>query len=309
MDVGYQGVQYMCWATHMKPFAESTFRRHATYVSKVMQNFCAQNMPSVHKDVVALYERHDLGKKDVNDIMNICVTIDGVYSHTKQARQCTNYAMCPYSGSVIAVETSERCFKCDNCKVRGSVCERGLVHTNDSGLLEVENVIKLFRGSKEKASVRFVEFGYDGDLKVLSEVVNDNPYADDGYEILKTECANHLTKRWRNKVKYWGENWTKAGFDERDKKREKFIIDMEKRKENVRKREERAREKEEKERERAEKKRKREEAMGKETGKGKGPRKGKGKGRAAEAEGGTAGGAKKARSGEVAAEELSVPFE
>ena len=133
----------------MTPFDAKTYWKYVNYITKVQQTHCDQNMPSVYKDVVAFYERHDLGQRDANGILDICVSVDGVFSHTKQARQCTTFASEVYSVFQLDCVTSELCYVCETKKDRGTVCERGLVH-GDSGQLEVENVKKLFERSLDR---------------------------------------------------------------------------------------------------------------------------------------------------------------
>ena len=176
-------------------------------------------MPSVHKDITDFYARHDIGQVNPDtNMLNLTIATDGVYSHTKEARQCNNYAICPYTGLIPDYSLSEKCFVCPDHRKFGTRCERDLWH-GASAEMERQNVLNLFRSSEE-IGFRYVEYICDGDAKVVAAVRDLQPYGE-GVMIEKTECANHLINRAKKKLHVWGRDWNLEGFEERNKKGKK----------------------------------------------------------------------------------------
>ena len=288
MDSGIQGVNNICWATQMTPFSAPMYQRHSKFIMNMQKKMEEKNMPQVHRDIKAYYERHELGQVDnETGLLDITVSLDGVFSHIKKARQCTTYACEVNTGCIIDKSVSEKCFGCRNHDDLETVCERseGSLWHGDSGELEKRNFLNLF-GTSTRLGYRYKTWIGDGDMRTVAALQAAQPYGPD-CAIDKIECANHLVNRVHRKLKKWGSEWDEDGFKKRDEARKKKQDDKreearkkrekeEKRKERVRKQEEaerkRVRKREETERKREEAERKREEkARAKARGKGRGP--------------------------------------
>ena len=251
MDMGIQGVNYICWATHLKPFSVKMYQNHCKHIFDVADKFRERNMPLIHKDIIDFYDRHDIGHVNVDTgKLDITISTDGVYSHVKEARQCTNYIACPLTGSMIDVVTTEKCFECKRHKSEGTECRFELFH-GSSGGLERENIVKLFTAS-EDLGFRYTGYISDGDAKVVKTLRDLKPYGE-GVPLEKSECGNHMINRFRKGLGKWGTLWDYEVYDKREKKR---VADEKKRKDK----EQKAREKEQKAREREDKARKEAEA-------------------------------------------------
>ena len=226
-------------------------------------------MPSVHKDIRDLYERHGFVDRNRNpdEPTNITIAMDGVYSHIKQARQCSTFVACTISGSMIDVATSQKSFKCKRHTNANSVCKDGLIH-GDSGRLEKVNAEKLFNRSVEKCGFRYTEYVSDGDLKIVKTLRELRPYG--GVCLKKTECANHLRKRFTGKVGKFFRGWTRGGYFAREKSRKKAKAERDEKEWKARERERKAKERERKAKRSEEIARRREKAKDKGKGKGKG---------------------------------------
>ena len=250
MDMGIQGVNNICWATHMKPFSVNMYQNHCKHIFQVSNSFRNSNMPLIHKDIIELYKRLDIGHVNVDTgKLDITISTDGVYSHVKEARQCTNYIADPLTGSMIDVVTLEKCFECKEHKLIGTNCKNRLYH-GDSGGLERENIIKLFSDS-QKLGFRYTGYISDGDAKVVKTLKDLKPYGE-GVPIVKTECGNHMTNRVRGGIEKWGNNWDWEVYDARDLKRKKKFDAKEKADRKKREKEDKARKKAEADRKKEE---------------------------------------------------------
>ena len=112
-DMGREGMNDMLMASQLEPMSDKKYQRYSRFVMKTQKNFEAKNMPKVHKDVQDYYIRHNLSKKDADGIMDITVAVDGAFSHTKEAKQCSTCGIDPVTGSVLLYRTSEKCFNCE----------------------------------------------------------------------------------------------------------------------------------------------------------------------------------------------------
>ena len=132
------------------------------------------------------------------------VSLDGAYSHIKEADSCTSYVSEVMTGRVVDIHTTFKCFKRKKCEDdkdnNPGSCPDNLFH-GSPGAMEINNALVLFSRS-QKFGFIYSHYVSDGDSKVYPNLVKSNPYPTK--QISKTECANHVQKRSSNRIFKFG---------------------------------------------------------------------------------------------------------
>ena len=196
-DSGYAGMSRMCYALGLNPFSANSYYRHCTVIYFIMNKFYKDNLHKAHADVKSFFFRNfqQSPDYDAGEYLDLYVSLDGAFSHIKDAESCTSFICEVMTGRIIDYHTTYKCFKCDNStdmydNYPGS-CPYNLYH-GSPGSMEINNAIILFGRSQQYGFV-YSHYVSDGDAKVFPHLLQSNPY--ETKQITKIECANHVQKR------------------------------------------------------------------------------------------------------------------
>ena len=82
-DSGYPGIQAIAWSHNMTGMSKDAYQSHCKFIFKHMYNFYEVNQKKAVDSVKEYYRRNGEGTGDgivdENDIMEICITLDGAY--------------------------------------------------------------------------------------------------------------------------------------------------------------------------------------------------------------------------------------
>ena len=208
-DTGFRGVQASAWGNQCNVPCKQSYERQCKFIFSIMDTFYNKNIHKAITDVQDFYVRNELGVRDENGIVNICITLDGAYGRRgRESTYCISVAIDVWTGRVVDFHFCVKCFSCDNNNDYNTngTCPYGLFH-GASGSMERYNAVVLF-GRSEARGLRYTTYIADGDCKILPKLHELDPYP--GIIIDKVECANHLGKRCHKALVKFGEKWTLA---------------------------------------------------------------------------------------------------
>ncbi|GFX63818.1 uncharacterized protein TNCV_5032871 [Trichonephila clavipes] len=73
-------------------------------------------------------------------------------------------------------------------------------HNGSAGMMETENMVRIFQRSLSHRSVRYTSYIGDGDSKTFSSITASNPYGED-ITVSKIECVGHVQKRMGTRLR------------------------------------------------------------------------------------------------------------
>ena len=208
-DTGFRGIQASAWSNQCNVPCKQSYERQCKFIFQIMDTFYNKNIHKAIVDVQDFYVRNDLGVRDENGIVNICISLDGAYGRRgRESTYCISVAIDVWTGRVVDFHFCVKCFSCktSNDYNTNGTCPYGLFH-GASGSMERYNAVVLFCRSEAKG-LRYTSYVADGDSKILPELHEKDPYP--GILIEKVECANHLGKRCHKALVKFGEKWTLA---------------------------------------------------------------------------------------------------
>lgn len=67
-------------------------------------------------------------------------------------------------------------------------------HEGNSGKMEIDGAIEMFKRSKDLHGVKYLSYIGDGDCKTYKDIIESQPYGEN-ITVIKKECVGHVQKR------------------------------------------------------------------------------------------------------------------
>ena len=227
---GHESMKLFSFCMNLQCMSDKGFNRIQRSAHLAYKNAAKKSMTK------AADEAKSVGDSQA-DLKQTRVSIDG--SWQKRGHTSLNGIVTAVSGDkCVDIEIlTKHCFGCRmwkdkkgtpeyQCWLVDHQCE--INHETSSGSMEASGAVKIFQRSIQNNKLIYKEYLGDGDTSSFLDVVNSDPYKEQGIVPVKLECVGHVQKRLgtrlRNLVKaHKGTNQPLAG---RGKLTEKVINSM-----------------------------------------------------------------------------------